>query len=294
MFDDLLGRTELKERIEALESEKRHLERQLSAEQERRADASHARQQAEERVNRLEDQIAGLEGKLGQPDGEQSLSVRTAERLRGDRLSEVLTRLESVETGPEGALSAVVTDDLPTELTDLLGDRAALVSRAAPCVFFGDDAGLVSVALEPPLVPDAHATWDDHFAFDRAWFEPTGTFAFALVRSDLFALGEYEGRERVSLTGFETDVKSNHSKGGFSQGRFERIREGQIADHVERCLEAVEQTDADRLIVVGERTVLGKFKPHADATRTVDATGEPEEALADAFRDFWTTRLSSV
>ncbi|MFC6733527.1 MULTISPECIES: Vms1/Ankzf1 family peptidyl-tRNA hydrolase [unclassified Haladaptatus] len=294
MFDDLLGRTELKSRIEELEEEKRHLERQLEAEQDRRADAVSARQTAEERVNRLEDRIASLEGRLDQPDEERSLAVRREERLRGDRLEEVLSRLESVRTGPEGALSAVVTESVPEDVSDLLDDRAALVSQAVPCVFFGDDAGLVSVVLEPPLVPDERTTWDDHFAFDRAWFEPTGTFAFALVRSDLFALGEYDGRERVSLTGFETDVKSNHSKGGFSQGRFERIREGQIADHVQRCLDAVERIDADRLIVVGERTVLGKFKEHADATRTVDATGDPETALDDAFRDFFTTRLSTI
>jgi peptide subunit release factor 1 (eRF1) len=124
---------------------------------------------------------------------------------------------------------------------------------------------------------------------DPEWFLPQGRFAFALVRSDLFALGVYDGRERISLEGFTSDVKADHSKGGFSQKRFERIRDGQIRDHLDRCHETLAGADAPRRYVVGEGTLLGEFD--ADATATVDATGEPEEALDRAFRDFWTTRL---
>ena len=51
MLDDLLGRTELKERIEELETERDRLEARLEAESERRADAVSAKQTAEERIN---------------------------------------------------------------------------------------------------------------------------------------------------------------------------------------------------------------------------------------------------
>jgi hypothetical protein len=166
------------------------------------------------------------------------------------------------------------------------------VGRAAPCLAFADDAGLVSVALRPPIVPDAFEEWGGGFHLDESWFRPTGRFGFALVRSDTFALGVYDGRERQSLRGFTTDVKSKHSKGGFSQGRFERIREGQIHDHLKRCHDAVDDADVDRLYVAGESTLLDEFD--ADATASVDATGDPDEAIDDAFRDFWTTRLYGV
>ncbi|MCL7418681.1 MAG: hypothetical protein M8354_12705, partial [Halalkalicoccus sp.] len=114
-------------------------------------------------------------------------------------------------------------------------------------------------------------------------------FTFALVRSDLFAMGEYRGSERESFHAFESDVKGEHSKGGFSQGRFERRRDNQIAAHLEKCRDALTDRDADRLIVVGQRTLLTEFD--ADATRAVDATGDPEDALEEAFRDFFTARL---
>lgn len=298
MLDDLLGRTELKERIEALEDENHHLERRLEAESERRSDAVAARQRAEERVNRLEDRIADLEGRVGDDtdagEGASDLRFRHRESLRGGRLEEVLARLESLETGPEGALSAIVPDErsLPDSVAEAFGDRARLVARAAPCVAYADDAGLVSVALRPPLVPDAFDDWRTGFHLERSWFCPVGRFGFALVRADTFALGVYEGQDRESLRGFTTDVKSQHSKGGFSQGRFERIRDGQIRDHVSRCREAVAEADVDRLYVAGERSLLSEFD--ADATASVDATGDPEEALDDAFHDFWTARLYGI
>ncbi|MDZ7745385.1 MAG: Vms1/Ankzf1 family peptidyl-tRNA hydrolase [Halobacteriales archaeon] len=293
MLDDLLGRTKLKERIADLEEQVHHLERERDAESERRSDAVAAKQEAERELNRLRDRIADLEGRVGDA-GDERREFRRTETLTGDRRDEVLARLRSVETGPEGALTAVVTNehDLPEPVREQFGDRAPLVARAAPCVVYADDADLVSVALRPALLPEERAEWTDSFDVEASWFRPTGRFAFALVRSDIFALGVYEGAERVSLTGFTTDVKSDHSKGGFSQGRFERIRDGQIRDHVSRCREAIDEADTDRVYVAGESTLLGEFD--ADATASVDATGDPETALDSAVRDFWSAQLFAL
>ncbi|WP_396612118.1 Vms1/Ankzf1 family peptidyl-tRNA hydrolase [Haloferax sp. S1W] len=303
MLDELLGRAELKARIAELEDERDALEGQLSGESQRRKEAVRARQEAEAEVNRLEDRIEELEDRVERLSGDDdALDFRGTEDLRGDRLHEILRRLDSVSTGPEGALTAAVPDDrsLPSTVEDAFGDRAPLVRRAAPCLALTDDAGLVSVALAPPRLPDAFDQWDDGFSLDDEWFAPSSATVVALVRADLFALGRYEDGELVYETGFESNVKSAHSKGGFSQSRFERIREGQIDDHLDECREALDEyvgdatgdsdTAAD-LIVLGERTVLGEFRERASQTATVDATGDPEAALRAASREFWTTRL---
>ncbi|WP_306056175.1 Vms1/Ankzf1 family peptidyl-tRNA hydrolase [Natronococcus wangiae] len=303
MLDELLGRASLKERIDDLEEENERLRARYEAESERRADAVTARQDAEETQNRLEDRIAQLEGELERRDGDESgPSVRRRAKLRGARLAEVLDRLQSIRTGPEGALTACLDDEVPEtvrdDLEDVLGDRFALLDDVAPCVCCADDAGLVSVALESPVRPALEPTWDDRFGLEREWFLPTGRYALALVRADLFALGTYEDDERVSYRGFESDVKGNHSKGGFSQARFERIRDDQIDDHLERCREALDERDADRLYVVGQRGVIdalvedGSLEP--EATAAVDATGDPKPALEDAHRSFWTTTLTVI
>ncbi|MFB6308672.1 MAG: Vms1/Ankzf1 family peptidyl-tRNA hydrolase [Haloarculaceae archaeon] len=297
MLDRLLGRASLKARIEELEEEKRHVQRQLEAEKERRADAASARQEAERRVNHLEDRVTELEDRVERlQSGQRELRVRSEERLRGQRKRAVLDRLESVETDPEGALTAYVADghDLPDPVREAFGERAGLVADAAPCLAVADDAGLVSACLSVPVPPEPFAEWADRFRIDRAWFEPTGECALALVRSDLFALGEYDDGERTAFHGFDSELKSQHSKGGFSQSRFERLRDEQIDTHIERCREALAERTADRLYVVGERSVLGEFRDIADVTRAVDATGEPEDALDDAVYDFWTVTLTAI
>jgi len=112
------------------------------------------------------------------------------------------------------------------------------------------------------------------------------------VRADVFALGVFDSRERVHYGGFESDVKGNHSKGGFSQDRFERRRESQIRGHVEKCEDALAGVDAERTFVVGQSTLLEQFD--ADVTAAVDATGKPEAALEDAHSTFWTVPLSLI
>lgn len=289
MLDGLLGRTELKERIAELETERERLQKRFEAERERRREAIREKQDAEERENRLEDRISDLEGRLDRADEETGIEFRGVETLRGERLREVLDRLNSLRTDEEGVLTAMIDGEVSGEVETAFGERAPLLSRAEPCLAITDDVGLVSVALRPPLAPDPFWTWSDSVDLDFGWFLPAGEFAFALVRSDLFAMGEYRGAERESFRAIESDVKGDHSKGGFSQGRFERRRDDQIEAHLQKCRDVLADRDADRLIVVGQRTLLKEFD--ADATRAVDATGDPEDALESAFRDFFTTRL---
>lgn len=301
MFDDLLGRTALKEEIAELETERtrlrdqvEELESQLEATERRRREAATARQTAQERANRLEDRVEQLEDTVERLESDDStIAFRQQDTLRGGHLSSLLDRLQSVATGREGAFTAFVPDghDVPDAVRDAFGERTALVSRAAPCLAVRDDLGLIAACLRPPIEPEPFTRWSDQFHIEREWFEPYGTYTFALVRSDLFGMATYDGTERTAFHGFDSALKSQHSKGGFSQGRFERLREEQIDDHVDRCLAALEERETDRLIVTGERTVLGEFMHLADATKTVDATGQPESALDDAWRAFWTAQV---
>jgi peptide subunit release factor 1 (eRF1) len=297
MLDKLLGRASLQARIETLTEEKRHLERERDAEAERRAEAVRDRQAAEEQVNRLEDRIAELEDRVERAtEADSDATYRTERTVSGDRLAAVLDRLATFTTGPEGVFTAYVSDphDLQPAVREAFGERTQLVARAAPCLAVTDDASLLSACLSVPAPPEPFAAWDDHVRFERSWFEPTGEYALALVRSDLFALGEYDGRERTAFHGFDADLKSQHSKGGFSQSRFERIRDAQIDSHLDRCQAAVEARDVDTLYVVGEANLLTAFADEAVTTSAVGATGEPEDALGEARHEFWQVQLRTL
>ncbi|MFW6318266.1 MAG: hypothetical protein ACOC06_07355, partial [Halorubrum sp.] len=157
MIDRLLGRAELKERIEELEEEKRHLERRAEAEEERRSDAVADRQRAEERVNELEHRIESLEERLSRSEREEaSVEFRRVSDARGTRLADLLGRFRAVESDdPEGVLTAFVpnADAVPASVAEWFGDRARLVRRAAPAVVLADDSGAVSAALSTPRPP---------------------------------------------------------------------------------------------------------------------------------------------
>jgi peptide subunit release factor 1 (eRF1) len=294
MLDRLLGRARLKERIAELEEENRHLQRQLDAEAERRSEAATARQRAEQRENRLEDRVAELEDRVERLQSADGTAGEPSDALlsRG-RVSEILDRLQSLSTEREGVLTAYLTDehDVPDAVRAAFGDRTGRVAGAAPCLATTDDAGLLSACLSVPVPPAPFDEWGEGVRIEREWFEPTGEHTVALVRSDLFALGEYDGRERTAFHGFGSELKSQHSKGGFSQSRFERLRDQQIASHLDRCRAALDEVDPERLYLVGEGSVIHELGDRADVVRTVDATGDPEDALADAVRSFWTVRL---
>ena len=304
MLDDLLGRTELKERIEELAAETESLRNQLDAESERRSEAVRDRQAAEERVNELETRVEELQHSLeratAESDGDTTdVDFRGRASLGGDRRDRTLDLLASLDAGREGVLSAYVPEDPPEAVREAFGERAPLVDRAAPCVVVRDREGVVSAALRPPNPPEAFCEWGERARVEREWFAPTGRYALAVVRADVFALGVYDAGqdggdrvERVHYEGFESDVKGDHSKGGFSQARFERRRDSQIAEHVEKCQEALAGIEAERVFVVGQETLLGEFD--ADATAAVDATGKPEAALGHAHDDFWTVPLFLV
>lgn len=299
MLDELLGRAELKGRIAELEEEKHHLQRQLEAESERRADAVSDRQAAEQRANRLEDRIAELEDRVARSerDGESTRGPRGTETLGGERLASVCERLRSIDAGPEGALTAVVPDEGPLAepVAEAAGETAAAIRSAAPVIYYTDDAGVVSAGLRPPIFPTEFVAWDDTFRVDPAWVRPVGRLVFGVVRADRCAVGVYDDGSRVAFEGFESDVKSDHSKGGFSQGRFERIRDQQIDEHLEKSastLEAlIDEYDPERVVLTGGREALAELAELADHTARTDAGGPPEAAIEDAFRDFWTTRL---
>lgn len=289
----------LESQIAELEKEAERKSKEAQRDKEKRREAVTARQDAQEEANRLKDRITQLESdlnRLRESDSEgHDVAYRRRETLSDRRLAALLERLRSLHAPPEGALTATVQDEVPRVVSDLLGDRSVLVADAAPCIVVADDSGIVSLALCPPVLPTIEPTWSDRFTLDPQWFEPEGRFVLVFMRANLFAAGIYEGREQISFKGFQPKVGRRHSKGGFSQGRFERIREEQIADHVKRCREALKEFMGDerRLYLVGQREMIDALADdfHPEATATVDATGAPREALEDAFQTFWTTEL---
>lgn len=298
MLDSLLGRARLKDAIADLEAELAQcreecdrLEQQLDAANRRRREAIREGQVAQEARSRLEDRVEQLEDELDRTRSSHEVTPRGRDRLSHTRMRQLLDLLERVDAGEEGAFTAMLADGDAAAVREALGDRHAIVASAAPCLCCVDQFGVIELAFDPPMPPEAFEHWDHHFRLEPEWFVPTGRFPFALVRADRFAYGTYDGETIAYVDGFESDVMGRHSKGGFSQARFERRREEQIDQHLGRCEARLADLDAERLVLAGSRDALDRLDVDARARVPVDASGPPREALTAAFEEVWTTTV---
>ena len=292
MLDELLGRAPLHDEIAELTETIERLEAQLAAESERRRDAVRNKQDAEEHVNELQDRIAGLEGELQSTAADDSGPTFFRVETHSYRSVEpILHRLRSFETSEDDALTAAVDATIPAAVSELLSDHTELLRPITPCLLCLDDARLIRIALVPPRMPTAFETWGPQFDLADEWFLPGDSGSFALVRSDRFAIGSISNGSIDYTRGFVSDVMNTHSKGGFSQARFERRRDEQIADHVDRVEDILSTYASDSLIVVGDNHIIKRLSISPANTASVDASGKPEVALSQAFESFWKTRV---
>jgi eRF1 domain 2. len=110
----------------------------------------------------------------------------------------------------------------------------------------------------------------------------------------------YSDGERVAYSSLSSEVKSKHSKGGYSQGRFERARDEEVKKHVREAAEEfdamVEGKDVEHVFVAGESRVVTRFTGEMSvrvpiSTRSTDATGSGESFLRQGYETVESARL---
>jgi hypothetical protein len=148
---------------------------------------------------------------------------------------------------------------LPGDRADLPADLVGHLPRELPTGMVAYWGERVRVLVQPPFPTDARATLDSIDTTPlRALLTRSRTLAVILVRLGGYSAGLYrDGRFELTKTGGRF-VKNRHRKGGQSQRRFERIREGQIREHFDDVAEVV-------------RT---RLEPHAPAIDSVVLGGD--------------------
>ncbi|MFB6283517.1 MAG: Vms1/Ankzf1 family peptidyl-tRNA hydrolase [Halobacteria archaeon] len=325
LFDEVLGKKELKQKVQELKEEKESLESQLEAENRRRKDAVTEKQKAEREINELETKIATMEDELEKASGEKEEEhefIRVRRRSLHET-QEFLKYLGSMEDGDGNLASAYLpkpAESLPEVMDELFPEdervngtgggkgglererkllRRAYRSSRNGLAVFRDELGLLRVTLEPPLpVQEGEIVHDDGYLLKENLFLPNDRYAVAVVRSDSFAAGVYEGCNRKEYIRVDSSVKESHSKGGYSQSRFERKRENQIQSHVEESATEFDELLSDSRIefvaVLGQGSVCTSFVEETRydgevIQKSSDARGKGEDLLRDGYMDFWST-----
>jgi len=298
LVDTVLLRTRLKAHIESLYDEISTLESRISELDEKRTSAITDKQRAYEERNKLQDKVEQLEDQLEKAKATQTdATAATIQDYKPHKTADLYDHLSSLTFAENAALTASVKDEstIPILLSEQLEGRVSAVRTAAPALVITDSYNTFSLALELPRLPSNICVWDDSFELEKSWFRPTGTFAFGVVRSDIFAIGIYDGTDQQDFTGFSSRVDKTHSKGGFSQSRFEQQREEQISEHLNDVREELDDLDdVDQVILVGEENIVKQLSENADVLDTSSATGDPEQALKRAYNEFWTVRLHQL
>lgn len=273
---------ELEEQRSSLEDELESVESQLEAEAERRKKLARQKQEAEAELNRLHDKLEA-ERSEEEPDEASETDAASFGSKSNPSHSEAMNLLERLDRMSGEGLVQVCSPGRVSKLEDVKGLRDELGEK------YGSVSGLESVAVfhYPQLFtavldtrPFIQPGWRrDRFDTSRIqeFVDSKKTWVLASA-GDTKVLKEESGRilssERVT-----SRVDRDHSKGGFSQERFEEKRSNQIEQHLEQVREAVK--DRQSVYLLGEERLCGELP--GERLGGFDPNASPPEQLY-AFR----------
>lgn len=174
-------------------------------------------------------------------------------------------------------------------------------------VFAGADAAL---AVAPPFAVPAALRQPGYVTEPlRELIERERRLAVILLRLGGYSVGLWEGHAFVETKTGGRFIKNRHRKGGQSQRRFDRIREGHIREHFDDLGEIVRTrllpvaADLDAVVLGGDRlTMLAQLKraplPPALAAKVLPrfiTTREPRLAILEQTpAAIWTSRAVTL
>ncbi len=283
---DLFGRKK-KEKIEELQDkleEQREqykekiqrLEQQAEKDRKRAQEAVTEKQQAEEELNTLKDKVRSLQDLL---DSRQEAKTSESEKrqLSLPQVDMVIDNLEHLSYRSSKALTLTI----PPE-------RSFIESDTGEVVF--NDPYIVQIALIPPLELEENKMLAEQFDTSTVRDMIDARYCFTHLSAGGSGAAFFDGQEMEEPVVIDSDVKSKHGKGGYSQSRFERIRQEQIEEHVEKVLDRIQpmlEEGFERLVISGNRELANELGEKIDIDysflgSTTSLIGE-EDDLIDSF-----------
>lgn len=197
----------------------------------------------------------------------------------------------------------------PPSAPDGLDDALHSFGHSATgLVVFWSDAARIVVAPPFPVEGASARPGFDTEPLRELLLRPR-TLGVALVRLGGYSVGLYRhGAWQETKTGGRF-VKNRHRKGGQSQRRFERIREGQIREHFDDVAELIRlrllprATELDALVLGGDRHTIQALLRRAPLPpplaakllpRTIDVPEPRREVLERSPTAIWSSRVLVV
>ena len=258
---DLFGKRKLEERIEELEAERTRLEGE-------KEELLRTLEKREERIRKLSAAIqeANLALKAEEQRGTARASPASSQAARGESPEEhkprarrlglrdmdsLLERLQAVRSPREDLMTACYSRASPESglLPEPLAKAASAINSQRGVIILHCPQ-LFSLLLIPPFpIKESHSHEGADFSLDpiREMMEEPVLLVSAHAGDTFLGVclsrDKFEAEELV-----QSSVMGKHSKGGWSQKRFERLREEDVKAHVDLVTEKLE-------------AMLGRYRP---------------------------------
>lgn len=284
MFNKYSGKEKLEDEIDKLQSHLLELEidrKRFEKNETTAKRALAAKQEAEEKLKAANVKIETLTHQLEEKRTEVSeeISFALIEEVTPSQITSYIDQLASIRSDRDSLISAYITEKEMNLNVGILKDGMREIDQNSQYLIqkiksdtgyalFYDRMQMVKEVVVPAL------------PFERSSVEMSSSFGTGTLKNTLMKdinvciLAAHAGESLIGIssdkTEFEEDmiirssVKAKHTKGGFSQRRFERLRDEDIDHHVEKVRNALKNmlehatVDIDMMIICGD-TVLAHY-----------------------------------
>lgn len=267
-----------KEKLEAQLTEKEEkiekLENMLEAEKKRRSNLAREKQGVEEKINRLKDKLRNIEQE--KPETQNKNEKRSEpEPVNFSKSLSVLEKLDSIESR-EKDLVTVYSPESLNNIEDLRGLKNSISKEQYSEIeglesftaFLNQDIGNTILEMRPFF--DSKFVAESFFDIRELLDFIRSEKYWVLVSAGNTQIFQEVNGDHEEIESIKSRVDREHSKGGFSQGRFERKREEQIEKHVKQVRNVLKDFDGGELYILGDKKLcedlpgryLGGFNPN--------------------------------
>ncbi len=335
MFGKLFNRKELEKKIEILqtrinelESENKLLSTRLSKQEVRFKKAVSDKQEADLALKKAEKKIENLEHTLENLNEEKQKTdklthtFKRAVTLTNAQSCDLLFQIGSIRSRSEDLVTVYLRpDELVTDLNEfestieLDQDVKYLMQRiesATGMALFYDmkRMGMVRMLMTPPF-PIGESGWKLDRVFDttqlQELLEQNLVIGILLAHAGETFIGISNREAFIDYKVVRSSVKEKHTKGGWSQRRFERLRDEDIKHHAEKARAVFEalvdeyKTELKMVVASGEHNLIKEITcgdsgyryryPFPLLIRSIDTKAKIEKRNIDKIRVLaWSAR----
>ncbi|MFH1323282.1 MAG: Vms1/Ankzf1 family peptidyl-tRNA hydrolase [Methanobacteriota archaeon] len=260
----------LKAKILALEEENSKLKLQVEKKGDKTKKTLAARQEVDTELNEAKQQIRSLENELTKLKKETKgeLNLRFSENFFKNRLNDILFLLDSIQSKTATLITIYLAKDetpanIPSDIASKIeSSELALIekidSHTGKVIFYDTDRIIKLVML--PVFPILHSKYSLERRFDLE------TLKNSLKRDKTLVINAHAGETFIGIVEDDvfvehevvrSSVMGKHSKGGWSQKRFQSLVEEDVRHHADKVRAAldtllVKHRDIEYVIAGGE------------------------------------------